>query len=143
MLKYLPHTGFKIGHNVFWGRDTVIDVLPDGHLELGDHVSFTANVFVAATQAIRIGNDVLVAEFASLRDADHGMINGKLIRTQAMCSKPIMIGNDVWIGRGVSVLKGTKINDGAIVGANAVVTTDVPPNAVVAGVPARLIRYRS
>lgn len=57
-------------------------------------------------------------------------------------SDPIEVGNDVWIGDGVALKPGVKIGDGAIVGAHAVVTRDVPPYAIVGGVPARLIRYR-
>lgn len=53
-----------------------------------------------------------------------------------------VIGNDVWIGKGVKIKCGIKIGDGAIIGAYAVVTKDVPPYAIVGGVPARLIRYR-
>lgn len=53
-----------------------------------------------------------------------------------------VIGNDVWIGKGARIMCGVKIGDGAIVGAYALVTKDVPPYAIVGGVPARLIRYR-
>lgn len=56
--------------------------------------------------------------------------------------KPIVIGNDVWIGQRVMIIGGVKIGDGAVVGAGAIVTNDVPPYAIVAGVPARIIRYR-
>ena len=56
--------------------------------------------------------------------------------------KPITIGNDVWIGHSALVLDGTNIGNGAVVAANAVVTEDVPPYAIVGGVPARIIRYR-
>ena len=56
--------------------------------------------------------------------------------------KPTSIGNDVWIGLGASIKKGISIADGAIVGANAVVTKDVPPYAVVVGNPAKIIKYR-
>ena len=56
--------------------------------------------------------------------------------------KRTLIGNDVWIGHGATVLQGVCIGDGAIVGCNAVVTKDVPPYAVVAGVPAKIIKYR-
>lgn len=56
--------------------------------------------------------------------------------------KQIIIGNDVWIGRGVTILGGVHVCNGAVIGANSVVTKDVPPYAVVAGNPARIIKYR-
>ena len=56
--------------------------------------------------------------------------------------KTVIVGNDVWIGTGVMVMGGVTIGDGAVVGAGAIVTKDVPPYAVVAGVPAKVIRYR-
>ena len=55
---------------------------------------------------------------------------------------PVKIGNDVWIGKNAIIMDGIKINDGAIIGANAVVTHDVPPYAIVAGVPAKILKYR-
>lgn len=57
-------------------------------------------------------------------------------------NKKIEIGNDVWIGTNAIILPGVKIGDGAVIGAGAVVTKDVPPYAIVGGVPAKLIRYR-
>lgn len=56
--------------------------------------------------------------------------------------KRVTVGNDVWIGTGVMVMGGVSIGDGAVIGAGAIVTKNVPPYAVVAGVPARIIRYR-
>ncbi len=56
--------------------------------------------------------------------------------------KPIVIGNDVWIGARVIVMDGVKIGDGAVIAAGAVVTKDVPPYAVVGGIPAKIIKYR-
>ena len=63
------------------------------------------------------------------------------LRPNAAKGKAI-VGNDVWIGRNAIVMGGVRIGDGAVVGAGAVVTKDVPPYAIVAGVPARIIRYR-
>ena len=57
-------------------------------------------------------------------------------------NKRVEIGNDVWIGEGVFIVDGIKIGDGVIVGAHSVVTHDVPPYAIVAGTPARILRYR-
>lgn len=57
-------------------------------------------------------------------------------------SEPLIIGNDVWLGTGAVVLRGVTIGDGAVVGANAVVTRDVPPYAIVAGTPAKILKYR-
>ena len=57
-------------------------------------------------------------------------------------NKEVVIGNDVWIGENVFVNSGIKIDDGAIIGAHSVVTHDVPPYAIVAGTPARILKYR-
>ena len=57
-------------------------------------------------------------------------------------SKPVRIGNDIWIGVGSSILPGVTIGDGAVIGARSVVTHDVPEGAIVVGVPARILRYR-
>lgn len=65
-----------------------------------------------------------------------------LLKSFDQGSEPIEVGNDVWIGQGAIIKAGVAIGDGAIVAARAVVTRDVPPYAIVGGVPARLIRYR-
>lgn len=56
--------------------------------------------------------------------------------------KPVVIGNDVWIGNNAIIMDGIKVGDGSIIGANSVVTKDVPPYAIVGGVPAKIIKYR-
>lgn len=57
--------------------------------------------------------------------------------------KPIIIGNDVWIGARVVILDGVKVGDGAVIATGAIVTKDVPPYAIVGGVPAKIIKYRA
>src|SRR3546814_4573119 len=74
---------------------------------------------------VEVGDDSQVAELCSIRDADHGIRVGIPIRDQALQSTPVLIGNDVWIGRGVAVLRGSVIEDGAIVGANSLVRGQV------------------
>lgn len=66
----------------------------------------------------------------------------RLANKKVAAGKRTVIGNDVWIGHGVTIKAGVKIGNGAVVGSNALVTKDVPPYAIVGGVPAKIIRYR-
>ena len=65
-----------------------------------------------------------------------------MIRGQAAEIGEVVIGNDVWLGAGAKILNGCHIGDGAVIGTNAVVMGDIPPNAIAVGVPARVIKYR-
>lgn len=87
-------------------------------------------------EKISIGEDVKISEGVTIRDSDnHTILDGKHQKT-----KPIIIGDHVWIGINATILKGVTIGNGAIIAAGAVVVHDVPPKAIVAGVPARIIR---
>jgi len=72
----------------------------------------------------------------------HRHARGATIRSQPVDAKPIRIGRDVWLGANAIILAGVTIGDGAVVAAGAVVREDVPPYAVVAGVPATIKKYR-
>jgi len=92
---------------------------------------------------IDIGRDVLLGQFVSLIASGHGIRAGVLIRIQEPSARMgIRIGDGAWIGVNAVVLPGVTVGAGAVVGAAAVVTHDVPPNAIVAGNPARILRYR-
>lgn len=86
-------------------------------------------------EEISIGDDVAISKGVTIRDSDNHQVSGG-----GRKSAPIRIGNHVWIGINATVLKGVAIGDGAIVAAGAVVTRDVPERALVAGVPARIIK---
>ncbi|MDE1175579.1 MAG: acyltransferase [Edaphobacter sp.] len=92
---------------------------------------------------IEIGSSTLIASGAKFIDHDHGTALGSTMKEQPENGAPIVIGSDVWIGANCIVLKGISIGSGAIVAAGSVVTKDVPPLAIVAGVPARVLRYRT
>lgn len=73
----------------------------------------------------------------------HNALGYSLADGEGVCPyKSVVVGNDVWIGANALVIGGVKIGNGAVVGAGAVVTRDVPPYAIVGGVPAKVIRYR-
>ena len=89
---------------------------------------------INCANSITIGENVVIANEVVIRDNDAHTIVGSL------ASAPIKIGNHVWIGTRAIILKGVCIGDGAIIAAGAVVTHDVPPRSLVAGVPARVIK---
>lgn len=132
----------QLGEQCRLGRDVHFDTADAGRITLGDRVRINAGGVIAAAGSVSIGDDSLVGEYVSIRDADHGTVLGVLIRLQPLNSEPIRIGRDVWIGRGTCILKGVCVGDGAVVGANSVVTRDVPPNSIWAGAPARQIGFR-
>jgi acetyltransferase-like isoleucine patch superfamily enzyme len=114
-----------------------------GSITIGNRVYLGRNCILASDSGIEIGDNTMLAELVSVIDANHGFAkNGLPIRDQNLDTAPIQIGSDVWVGRGCAILKGTHIGEGSVIGANSVVTRDIPPNAVACGAPARVIKYR-
>ncbi len=135
--------------NVRCGEDLLLypglylETLGAGRIEIGDRVVLSRGVHLVAFTSIRIGAGSMIGEYTSVRDANHRIDGDAPVRDSGHDAEPIEIGANVWIGRGATVLAGVSIGDNAVVGANAVVTRDVPAGAVVVGVPARPIDVRS
>lgn len=124
------------------GRDVVFETQEAGVIILGNHVRINQGTVLVAYEQISIGNDCLIGEYCSIRDANHGSGLGDLIRKQLHDFSSITINNNCWIGRGCVILKGVNLGRGCIVGANSVVNRDVDEEAIAAGVPAKVIRPR-
>lgn len=140
-------------HQVSIGRHCTVQAGVDFHFDdcyragpsilIGDHSFIGSGVEFNIVEKIEIGAHALVASGCRFIDHDHGLAPGIPMGAQPSVSAPIRIGRDVWIGAHAVVLKGVVLGDGAVVGAGSVVTHDVPARAIVAGVPARLVRYRA
>jgi len=132
-----------LGQEVQLGKDVYLGAWPEGKLSIGNHCYIGRRTIILAHQSVIIGDDCLVAPGCHITDVNHGIEPGELIRKQPLVSKPVCIGNDVWVGAACSILPGVTIGDGAVIGARSVVTHNVPANAVAAGCPAKVIRYRT
>jgi len=101
-----------------------------------------ADSIIGSGAEVTIGNDVLMGPQVLIYPLNHRIALGIPMRLQPFDCKPVVIGNDVWIGARCIILPGVTIGDGAVVAAGAVVTKDVPRNAVVGGVPASVRKMR-
>jgi acetyltransferase-like isoleucine patch superfamily enzyme len=123
--------------------DESVAVFPPFYSEFGKNLDLGKDIFINIgcrfqdTGGITIGDGSLIGHGSTLTTLNHGIDPD---RRGDMLPAPVVIGRKVWLGATVTVVPGVTIGDGAIVGAGAVVTKDVPANAIVAGVPAKVIR---
>jgi acetyltransferase-like isoleucine patch superfamily enzyme len=127
----------QVEHNVF------IKAADDSaRIQLGREVFVGFNSEFDISETLRVGDGVLIAPGCFITDHNHRHSASMTIASQGCVSKPVRIEDDVWLGAHAVVLPGITIGRGAIVAAGAVVTEDVEPMSVVAGVPARLVSVR-
>jgi len=133
----------RVGRRVQIEHDVFFKIVDDAaRLELGDFVFVGATSEIDVALSVRIGDHTLLAPGVFITDHQHNIARGQRIDEQGITSAAVVIGNDVWLGTKCVILPGVTIGDGAVVGAGAVVTKDVEPYAIVAGVPARVIGRR-
>lgn len=112
-------------------------------LSVGSNVSIWPMTYIEASGGVTIGSDVSIAHGVTVMSEEHEYgSHDRPIKDQGKRFAPVVIEDNVWIGAKAVILSGVTIHSGAVVGAGAVVTKDVPANAVVAGVPARVIKTR-
>jgi galactoside O-acetyltransferase len=144
------------GGRVEIGRDCIINSRiafdsPNGLVKVGNRCFLGASFLVCHT-GISLGDDVVISWGVTIVDHDSHALDWEYRKSDVadwaqgfkrwdfVSIYPVHIGNKVWIGFGASILKGVTVGDGAVIGANSVVTRDVPPFTVVAGNPARIVR---
>jgi len=147
----------SIGERTSFGRDVYLtawhfcntfddnekSIVPE--LSIGADCHFGAYNHITCINKIQIGNGVLTGKWVTITDNSHGDIDEASLKIppveRPVKSKgPVIIGQNVWIGDKATILPNVIIGDGVVIGANSVVTKDVPPYAVVAGNPARIIK---
>jgi acetyltransferase-like isoleucine patch superfamily enzyme len=163
----IPSDSYYQGKNVFVGDRVFVRIMAGGgqvrfhdkvaiygdsyvlvgegaRIEIGEKTRFHFGIVISAFGSdILFGRNVGIANRCAFYSHDHGSARDTHYRDQANQSKgPIVIGDDVWLAHGVTVLSGVTIGKGAIVAAGAVVTKSIPEYAIAAGVPARVVRYR-
>ncbi|MCB0862558.1 MAG: acyltransferase [Solirubrobacterales bacterium] len=132
----------RFGRWVWIGDGTKIRC-HEGEVEIGPKTVFGQECTISAYRKVRIGAECVIADRTMFIDFDHGVVEvERPIRDQGIYMEDVTIGSNVWIGYGAAILRGVKVGDNSIVGTNSVVTRDVPANAVVGGVPARILRMR-
>ncbi len=115
----------------------------EGEVRIGAKTVLGQEVTISAFQHVSIGRECIVADRVMMIDFDHGMVEvERPMREQGIYKRDVRIGHNVWIGYGACFLRGVTVGDNCAVGTYAVVTRDVPANAVVAGIPARVLRMR-
>lgn len=118
----------------------------DGLIEIGDNVDVGNGTILYSSKGnggIKIGSNTNIAAQCYIVDMDHGIKKGELICKQPNTVAPIEIGSGVWIAAGCKILKGSRIGDGAVIGAASVVKGEIPENAIAVGAIAKVIKYRT
>jgi acetyltransferase-like isoleucine patch superfamily enzyme len=141
-LKIEPAGEIRFGRFVWIGDGTKIRC-HEGAVEIGAKTVMGQECTISAYQHVRIGEECVIADRAMFIDFDHGIVEvERPIRLQGIYKRDVEVGNNVWIGYGACILRGVSVGDNSVIGTNSVVTKDVPANAVVGGIPARIIRMR-
>lgn len=146
----------RLGHNVFirrgkgshsFGKGLVVfdNAIFEVHsssavITTGDNCFFSYGVVIVCTYKIQLGNNVWVGEYTSIRDATHTFSVDYLIGSKPDNQAPVIVGNNVWIGRGCLLLPGTVIEDNVIIAANSVVKGCCQQGSIYGGCPAKFIK---
>lgn len=155
----------SFGHGITIGRSARIEAFGQTgeiNIRFGEGVQINDYVHIGSVRSVTIGDRALIAGRVFISDHNHGIYNDKSVKVfskthgetsrrgmsqpseppadRALSVASVVIGDDVWLGEGVCVLPGVTIGEGSVVGANAVVTRDIPPGCIAVGNPAKVVR---
>lgn len=138
-----PGSSIRIGAHTLVARGTLIHAR-GGAVEIGAEGSIGTHCRFGTTGTIRIGRYALFAAGCFVGGEDHPVDDPStpMVKLPTVSKGGVHIGDDVWLGFRATVLDGVTIGDGAVIGAHALVTSDIPERAIAVGAPARVIRYR-
>jgi acetyltransferase-like isoleucine patch superfamily enzyme len=136
--RLLLGTRVHVEHNVFFKIES-----DSATLRIGDYTFIGNGTQFDVTQHVEVGKKVLIAPGCFIVDHNHNHMAGTTIADQGCCSARVSIEDGAWLGAHAVILPGVTIGAGAVVAAGAVVSRDVAPNSIVAGVPARVVAYRN
>jgi len=133
--------GGHVGTGVLIQPD--VTIVGASGLSMGNNCFINRGTWIWAAGTIKIGNNVIIGPYAVLVSGNHRYDSlDRPIKQQGDILNPIVIEDDVWIGAHAVVLSGVTIGEGSVIGAAAVVTSDIPAYSVAVGIPARVIRSR-
>ncbi len=147
-IKALSKEGIKIGNNVSILSNTIIECTGvirniGEELVIGNNVGIAQNCFIQVRGKVIIGNNVIFGPGVSIFSENHNHSDlEKFINEQGETRKGVTINDGVWIASGATILDGVTIGSNSIIAAGSIVNKDVPPFAIVGGVPAKLIKMR-
>jgi acetyltransferase-like isoleucine patch superfamily enzyme len=133
----------EIGENTLFQPHCWLTLnLDEAHIEIGANCFINLGVMIAAQDRITIGDWTMIANGSFIGDAAHRFDDSETpVPLQGFTSKgPVSIGANCWLGANVVVTSGVTIGDRCVIGAGSVVTTDIPPNSIAAGAPAKVIK---
>jgi len=140
---------YLINKNVTCGSNLTlypnVMIFGDGPVVIGNNVDIGNGTVLYSSKnggGIRIGDNTVIAAQCYIIDMDHGINRNTSISEQPNEVSPIYIGKDVWIAAGCKILKGSVINDGAVIGAMSLVKGEIESNGIAYGIPAKIKKYR-
>jgi maltose O-acetyltransferase len=133
--------GYKKAPKLADGEILIQARSPESRVSIGSGTTTSNNISIVACSKISIGENCQIGDLVAIYDCDFHEINPETRNNSAGEIIPVKIGNNVWLGSRVMVLKGVNIGDNSVIAAGSIVTKSIPPRCLAAGIPAKIIRY--